>query len=52
MMHILRGLYLEYKVRSYEAKIKACTKARTKLKQKQKKYSKKYEAYVVKRKEL
>lgn len=48
--HILKGLYLEYKVRSYEAKIGACTKARDKIKLKQVKYTEKYEQYVAKHK--
>lgn len=49
LVYVIKGLYLDYKVKAYEAKIKACTKARTKLKQRQRKASKKYEEYVAKR---
>jgi hypothetical protein len=51
MFYILKGLYLAYKIRKHEKKIRVCTELREKLKKRQKKYSDKYELYLEKEKE-
>lgn len=50
-MYVLKGLYLEYKVKAYEKSIRSLMKARDKLKERQAKMTKSYESYVIKLKE-
>lgn len=45
-MYILKGLYLEYKVKAYDKAIIGATKTREKLKAKQAKMTESYEKYV------
>ena len=48
MFYILKGLYIEHKVRAYEKAIMALQVSRSKLKAKQLKATKSREKYVVK----